>query len=66
MITRMLDWRLRSIRHKSNLPDLPEVRRLMRACWWNGFTGTGAGKITALKAEALAAIARHDSEAESL
>lgn len=35
----LLDWRLRRVLKKSNLPDLPEVRRMMRLSWWNGFTG---------------------------
>ena len=37
-VSRLLDWRLRRYIAKSDLPDLPEVRKMMRLAWWNGFT----------------------------
>jgi hypothetical protein len=37
-VSRLLDWRLRHLRKRYGLPDIPEVRKLMRLSWWNGFT----------------------------
>lgn len=50
-------WRLRRISRKYGLPDLPEVRKLMRLSWWNGFTfGAFEYRVTAAREEALDAI----------
>lgn len=58
-MNRMLDWRLRAVRKKTGLPDLPEVRALMRISWWNGFTfGALEHRVTAARREALNAVAR--------
>ena len=44
------------------MPDLPEVRRFMRACWWDGFTGARHdGLIRLLELEARTAVARHEA-----
>lgn len=59
----LLDWRLSRVVRRMGLPDLPEVRRYMRMSWWNGFTlGALAGRMPALRTEALVAVARHVQE----
>lgn len=35
---RLLDWHTRSVMARCGLPDVPEVRALLRASWWRGFT----------------------------
>jgi hypothetical protein len=56
---RLLDWRLTRLRRKHALPDLPEVRRLFRLSWLNGFTFGAMGRqVGVARAEALAAIAK--------
>ena len=37
-VSRLLDWRLRRFLARSERPDLPEVRKMLRLAWWNGFT----------------------------
>ncbi len=57
----LLDRHLRVIRRRWGAPDLPEVRRLMRASWLNGFTlgaYPGTSELRAIREEALAAIHR--------
>jgi len=56
-----LDWHLRVVLRRSGLPDLPEVRRLTRASWLNGFTfGAYPGRqgVRAIRDEARDAIGR--------
>jgi len=57
-IGRILDWRLRSVLRRSGLPDLPEVRKLMRASYWHGFTfgAAYARELPALREQSLHAI----------
>ena len=55
----LLDWRLRRHLARHDLPDLPEVRRLMRLSWWNGFTGGALEhRVAVARREAFQAIAR--------
>jgi hypothetical protein len=57
-MTFLLDWRLRQRLAKYDLPDLPEVRRLMRLSYWNGFTfGALKPRVAAAGEEALRAVA---------
>jgi hypothetical protein len=55
----LLDWRMRNLLRRSGLPDMPEVRKLMRASWWNGFTFGAAyrDELPVLREQALAAVA---------
>lgn len=46
---RLLDWRLRRLLRKHDLPDLPEVRKMLRLAWWNGFTSVFRGGIGAFE-----------------
>ncbi len=65
---RLLDWHLRVIRRRWGAPDLPELRRLMRASWVNGFTFgayPGASGLRAIREEALAAIRRSPDKGAS-
>ena len=56
----LLDWRLRRHLRRSGLPDLPEVRKLMRLAWWNGFTfGALQHQADAARTEALEALAHY-------
>lgn len=53
----LLDRRLRRKREESGLPDLPEIRRLMRLSWWNGFTfGALERQVRAAHKEAFKAL----------
>jgi hypothetical protein len=57
MIARILDWRMRRLRREFDLPDLPEVRRLFRMSWLNGFTfGAFEREVAAARREALKAL----------
>lgn len=57
---RILDWRLKDLLPRHDLPGLPEVRRLMRLSWLNGFTfGAFERRVTEARAQALTAIADH-------
>jgi hypothetical protein len=60
LLDRALDWRLAPLRRERGLPDLPEVRRMLRLSWLNGFTG-GAFRRQAAAAgeEGLEALLRH-------
>jgi len=56
---RLMDWRLARLRREHALPDLPEVRRLLRLSWLNGFTfGAMERQVALASAEALTAIAK--------
>jgi hypothetical protein len=62
-VNKLLDWRLRRVLRKSGIPDLPEVRRMMRLAWWNGFTfGAFERKAAAAREEGLAALRRYWQE----
>jgi hypothetical protein len=53
----ILDWRLRRVLRKHDLPDLPEVRRMLRLAFWNGFTsGALEHRASRARGEALKAI----------
>ena len=59
----LLDRRLRRHLAKYELPDLPEVRRLMRLAYWNGFTlGALKRRLPAARREAALAIALSEQE----
>lgn len=58
ILDRILDWRMRGLLRKLDVPDLPEVRKMMRLAWWNGFTfGALEHQANAARREALEAIA---------
>lgn len=60
MLTRLLDWRLSRLRRKHRLPDLPEVRKMMRYAWLNGFTnGAFERQAAGARDEAFAALRQH-------
>lgn len=62
MMSFLLDCRLRGTVRRFGLPDIPEVRRFTRACYWNGFTfGALEASLPALKREALAAAVRFEA-----
>lgn len=63
MTAKLLDWRLRRVRTRSGLPDTPEMRRFMRAAWWNGFTFGAAYRreLPALREAARSSLERDPS-----
>jgi hypothetical protein len=53
-------WRPRGTLRRHQMPDVPEVRRLMRASWLNGFTFGAAysqREMRVIRSDALAAVA---------
>jgi hypothetical protein len=56
----LLDRRLSRLRRKHRLPDLPEVRKMMRLAWLNGFTfGACERQVAAAREEGLQALRRY-------
>ena|SRR6266702_5047436 len=59
--TRLPEWPMRWMLRRSGLPDLPEVRRVMRIAWQRGFTLRAAPskqKMRAIREQALSALSR--------
>lgn len=53
------DWPVRWMLRRHGLPDIPEVRRLLRASWRKGFTfgaAPGNQEMCAIREKALAAV----------
>ena len=60
--SRTLDRRMRGALRESGLLGVPEVRRMMRLAWLNGFTfGALERQLSQARQEAIEAIARHGS-----
>jgi len=61
-VARMLDWPMRRILRRWGLPDIPEVRRLMRTAWHKGFCWFGAvpsqQEMRTIREQSLAAVSR--------
>jgi hypothetical protein len=58
----IFDWRLGRSHEQLDLPNLPEVRRLMRLAWLNGLTfGALERQVAEAKQEAFIAIERSHS-----
>jgi hypothetical protein len=62
VIARLLDWRLRKVALEYDMPDLPEVRKVMRLAWWNGLTAGLLGRrYAAAREEAREVVARMEA-----
>lgn len=60
VLDRVLDWRLARLRRERGLPDLPEVRKMLRLSWLDGFTnGAFRREAAAAREEGREALLRH-------
>jgi hypothetical protein len=60
-VTWMLDWYVRWMLRGSRMPNIPEVRLLLRISWRKGFmfgSGPNQQKMRAIREQALAAVSR--------
>ena len=54
---------MRRLLKKYDVPDLPEVRKMMRAAWWNGFTfGARQRQVDTARQEAFRALVKYTKE----
>lgn len=57
----VLDWHTRRLLRHHGLPDIPEVRLLLRAAWLKGFTfgaAPGEQRMRAIRENAVLALVR--------